>query len=233
MPREKVKDIIGSPIVPYKEDIPYNKRGRQRKYKRYRTYENKDIASVSNKIGRPSNIFQRGLYSSHFSKVAYQLCRRYGCLDKDLAEVFCVQIDAIQVWKRKYPDFKEAIYKGKEEFDINNVERSLIDLAIGYQYETKEYNTIMKNGKSVEVLTKRTVKQALPNIVAIKFYLANRDPDKWKDKKEIDKFVKTLSLELKHEIQATEESTAEVIDILAECGAFKSSIKRIAEAKTE
>ncbi len=230
MPREKVKDILGSPIVPYKEDVSYYKRGRTRNYKRYRTYKNKDISTVVNKIGPPSNVFQKGLYSSHFVKVVYQLCLRYGCLDKDLAEVFCVNIDAIQVWKRKYPDFKEAIYKGKEEFDIINVERSLIDLAIGYQYETKEYTTVMKKGVATEVLSKRTVKQSPPNIVAMKFYLANRDPTNWKDKKEIDKFVKTLSLELKHEIQATEESTAEVIDILTECGAFKSSIKRITEA---
>lgn len=233
MPKQKVKDILGSSIVPYEKDVSYHNRGRQRKYKRYGTYENKDISDVANKVGSPSNIFQKGLYSSHFIKVAYQLCLRYGCLDKDLAEVFCVKIDAIQVWKRKYPDFKEAIHKGKKEFDIINVERSLIDLAIGYQYETKEYTTIMKKGVPTEVLSKRTVKQLPPNIVAMKFYLANRDPDKWKDKKEIDKFVNTLSLELKHEIQATEESTAEVIDILAECGAFKSSIKRITETKTK
>ena len=109
MTKNKEK-IIGSKLVPY-EDEPYNKvgsrKGRKRKYKRFRTYDTSNIPHVVSKVGQPSK------YTKHYNDIAYQACVRYGCLDKDLMELFSINRMTLYRWKNKYPEFKENIDGGK------------------------------------------------------------------------------------------------------------------------
>lgn len=68
---------------------------------------------------------------------------------------------------------------------IQKVERSLLNLCTGYEYE--ELKTIVeedKNGKKRTKLEKNKRYQP-PSAVAISFFLRNRCPAEWSDKKEL------------------------------------------------
>ena len=94
-------------------------------------------------------------------------------------------------WKKKYPEINEALKKGKEVVDIQ-VENALLKRAMGYTYEevTKERTPIRyEDGKPVEwemQVTKKVLKEVLPDVTAQIFWLKNRKPVEWRDKQEID-----------------------------------------------
>lgn len=67
----------------------------------------------------------------------------------------------------------------------NEVEKSLVKLCTGYEYE--ELKTIVEEDKSGKKHTKleKTKKHQPPSSAAISFYLRNRCPEEWSDKKEL------------------------------------------------
>lgn len=94
-------------------------------------------------------------------------------------------------------EFRDAVHKAQEEArmnkaDIRGVERSLLDIAKGFEYEEvkTEYEsrevvdekTGKKEFKLVIKKQVRTKKFVTPNVEAIKFLLTNRDPDNWKNR---------------------------------------------------
>jgi len=104
---------------------------------------------------------------------------KLGASDYDLACEFDVKTPTIWHWRCKYPDFFNALLEGKEAFD-NRIERSLAMRAAGYSIHTeKVFNyegSIVRAG---------VVEHYPPDVGAIKMWLGNRRPDKWKDKQEI------------------------------------------------
>ena len=148
--------------------------------------------------GRPTK------FKEEFIEQAGKLCREKGYTDEDLAAHFNVSETTINNWKRGYLEFFESLKKGKDEFDAQVVEQSLLKRAIGYTYDeiTKEPVIVVKGvvkasvigeGETVEeavekslVITKVITKQISPDVVAQIFWLKNRQPDRWSDKKEID-----------------------------------------------
>ncbi len=112
-----------------------------------------------------------------------------GATDKDIADFFDVVESTINEWKLKYPTFSESIKKGKIEADIN-VASSLYQKAIGYKAKTQKAFKVREhiNGKgSKEKIELVTVEEAYPpDTTAIIFWLKNRQPEKWRDKQEID-----------------------------------------------
>jgi hypothetical protein len=96
-------------------------------------------------------------------------------------------------WKKLHPEFRDAIRIAKEEPD-NQMERSLYHSGNGFEYfeevPVKVKEIEYDNGRKVKetervevVQVKRTVP---PNSTAQIFWLKNRRPDIWRDKKEID-----------------------------------------------
>ncbi len=123
--------------------------------------------------GRPTK------YDATFNEQVYKLCL-VGATDKDLADFFDVCEATINNWKLEHPRFLESIKKGKQVAD-SHVAEKLYQRAIGYQYtETK---TEQENNK-----TKNTqiVKTVVPDPTAQIFWLKNRQPQKWRDAKNID-----------------------------------------------
>lgn len=114
---------------------------------------------------------------------------RNGLTDLQIAHNLGISEDTFYNYKNKYTEFSEALKKGKEVIDFE-VENALLKRALGYKYDeiTKE----LVDGNMVE--TKRVTKEVQPDTTAQIFWLKNRKPKEWRDKKDVE-----MSGELKTE----------------------------------
>ena len=101
---------------------------------------------------------------------------REGLTQQQIADNLGINVDTLIEYKKKYPDFSNALKKGKEVIDFE-VENALLKRALGYEYEEETY----ENG----ILTKKVKKQVPPDTTAQIFWLKNRQVKKWRDKVEI------------------------------------------------
>ena len=123
--------------------------------------------------GRPTN------YKKEYDEQAYKLCL-LGATDKEMADFFNVKEQTINNWKKNHPSFFESIKRGKIVADAN-VAKSLYNRALGYYHpEDKIFND---NG---EPLIVPTVKHYPPDPTAAIFWLKNRKPAEWRDKRETE-----------------------------------------------
>ena len=124
---------------------------------------------------------------------------RDGLTDEQLAEKVGIRRETLYEWKKKYPNISNALKKGKEIADIE-VENSLLKRANGYKYtETTRERTLDKDtGEYVVTVTKTVTKEVVPDTTAQIFWLKNRKPEVWRDRKDI-------AVEGKLDIDMTEE----------------------------
>lgn len=102
---------------------------------------------------------------------------RDGLTDKQIAHNVGITESTLYEWKNKYSDISESLKKGKEVVDYQ-VENALLKKALGYK--TSEMR-LTKDGDLVEV-----EKEVPGDVTAQIFWLKNRKPDKWKDKRDDD-----------------------------------------------
>jgi hypothetical protein len=117
-------------------------------------------------------------FREEFVTQAFKLCL-LGARDKDLADFFEVDEATIYRWKAKYPDFCEALKRGKEEAD-SEVAQKLFHRALGYEHP--EDKVFLYKGKPVVV---PVIKHYPPDTGAAAFWLKNRQPHLWRDKQEV------------------------------------------------
>ena len=99
--------------------------------------------------------------------------------------------DTLIEWKKKYSDISDTLKRGKDVVDIQ-VENALLKRALGYTYiETTQErvddydpHTGLKTGSHMEV-TKTVTKEVQPDTTAQIFWLKNRKPDTWRDKRDV------------------------------------------------
>ena len=123
-------------------------------------------------FGRPTD------YRPEYAAVARALCKR-GATAGELAEEFGVSTSTIWLWRCKYEDFSSALLEGKDAFD-DRAERALAMRAIGYSVHTQKL--FCYEGSIVRA---DVVEHYPPDVGALKMWLGNRRPDKWKDKQEV------------------------------------------------
>ena len=106
---------------------------------------------------------------------------RDGLTDEQIANNIGIRRPTLYDWKNKHPDISDALKKGKEVID-RQVENALLKRALGYEYveTTKELTDL---GLTV---TKQVTKQVSPDTTAQIFWLKNRKPKEWRDKKETE-----------------------------------------------
>lgn len=104
---------------------------------------------------------------------------RHGLTDEQIAEELGIAVSTFYAWQEKYPEFSEAIKRGKEEPD-DLVEAALFKRAIGYDVE--EHKEVYENGLLVKTEDKTV--HVHPSDTAIIFWLKNRRSDRWRDKQE-------------------------------------------------
>lgn len=136
-------------------------------------------------VGRPSE------YRDEFAEQAAKLCA-LGATDFELANFFEVDTRTIYRWKNCHPEFCQAVIAGKENADAR-VERSLYNRAVGYSFESEKVFQFQG-----DIIRAETVEHVPPDASAALNWLKNRQPDKWRDKQEIDQTVKG---EMVHKIE--------------------------------
>lgn len=106
---------------------------------------------------------------------------RDGLTDEQIATNMGIRRETLIAWKKKYPEINNAMKKGKEVVD-KQVENALLKRALGYTFN--ETSIVKKDGKVVE---QKIVKKEVPgDTTAQIFWLKNRKPAEWRDKKDVD-----------------------------------------------
>jgi hypothetical protein len=122
-------------------------------------------------MARPSS------YQPEYAAQAEKLCK-LGATDLDIANFFEVDVRTIYRWKHEHEVFCQALKRGKDVAD-DLVEQSLFRRATGYTHEAVKI--FQYEGKSLEV---PYTEHHAPDTTAAIFWLKNRRPDRWRDKRE-------------------------------------------------
>lgn len=104
---------------------------------------------------------------------------RDGLTDEQIAHNMNIVPSTLYDWKKRYTEISETLKRGKNVID-RQVENALLRRALGYEYEE------VKEKFEGEELTERTVtkKEVIPDVTAQIFWLKNRKPGEWRDKRE-------------------------------------------------
>lgn len=116
---------------------------------------------------------------------------RDGLTEEQIAANMGIVRSTLNEWKTKFPDISDTLKRGKAIVDIQ-VENALLKRALGYTYveTTREQvidydpNTGEKTGSHMEI-TKTVTKEVQPDTTAQIFWLKNRKPDVWRDKRNV------------------------------------------------
>ncbi len=119
-------------------------------------------------------------YNSKYHPKMIELMVRNGMTDKEVANELEISERTFNYWKKKYPEILQSL-KSKNEAD-REVENSLFKRAIGYDYE--ETKIVIEDGKPKKI---ERIKKHIPaSEVAGFFWLKNRQPEKWRDKQQLE-----------------------------------------------
>lgn len=112
---------------------------------------------------------------------------RNGLTDEQIAANMGIGNRTLYEWKIKYPQISQSLKKGKEIVDIQ-VENALLKRALGYSYKeiTREAQFNPQTEQYELVVTKEVTKEVVPDTTAQIFWLKNRKPDEWRDKKDVE-----------------------------------------------
>lgn len=126
------------------------------------------------------------------------LCAKRGMTTEDLAEVFKVGVSSVNRWIEEQNEFRDAVKEGRRLFDSGHVESACLKRAMGYEFEEVSEEFIEIDGRRyiqksdgigkdrshelvLGVKRKITTKQIAPDVLAIMFWLQNRQPEDWKN----------------------------------------------------
>lgn len=125
-----------------------------------------------------------------------------GLIDKDIATRMGVAYSTLREWRNKYPALSAALKKSKEVAD-RAVESSLYERALGGIREVKKniklkHTYYDEHGRKCEKEEIVTVTDEVYNpgdTTAQIFWLKNRKPEVWKDKRIVEAEVGVMKLE--------------------------------------
>lgn len=123
------------------------------------------------KLGRPSK------YKQEYAEQARKLCL-LGATDAKLADFFEVDEATINRWKHDFPDFCKSLKAGKIQADAE-IADSLFNRAKGYV--APDLDIKMYEGEIIET---PYMKHYPPDATSMIFWLKNRQPDLWREKRE-------------------------------------------------
>lgn len=110
-----------------------------------------------------------------------------GLTDEQIAEQIGINRKTLYEWKKKYDPISDALKRGKKVFDAESVQ-ALHQAGIGHYIEEVDTDITIRDGVEIKRVRKR--KRWIPsNVTALIFWLKNRDPDNWKDRKAVEEVV--------------------------------------------
>lgn len=138
----------------------------------------------SKKVGR------RGKYEDWLTEdglLKVQGWARDGLSNEQIAHNIGINKDTLYEWQKRFSDFSDALKKGKEVVD-REVENAMLKRALGYEYDevTQEPVTDKDTGITEMRVTKRVTKQIVPDVTAQIFWLKNRKPEEFRDKRDVE-----------------------------------------------
>ena len=138
----------------------------------------------SKKVGR------RGKYEDWLTEdglLKVQGWARDGLSNEQIAHNMGVSAKTLCEWQNRFGEFRNAIKKGKEVVD-REVENAMLKRALGYEYDevTQEPVTDKDTGITEMRVTKRVTKQIVPDVTAQIFWLKNRKPGEFRDKRDVE-----------------------------------------------
>ena len=121
-----------------------------------------------------------------------QAWARDGFTDHAISEKMGINPSTLWTWKKKVPQISNALARTKEIVDIE-VENKLYESCIGFKAKVKEPIKLKKimqkagEGRIEEEHIEYAEREIYiaPNVIAQKFWLANRKPNEWREKREI------------------------------------------------
>jgi hypothetical protein len=132
------------------------------------------------------------LHNERMDKIAYNQARK-GKSNKEIYEILGITEQCGIIWKRKYKSFYDAIKNGRNELRNDLVEKSLLDLALGFEHSTQKAIAVSDGKDMGQHIEKVRVKEYHPpQIKAITFLLTNRKAvkdypeDGWADKQSVE-----------------------------------------------
>lgn len=161
---------------------------------REKLYIYKVITGMSRQEGRPQK------YNSEYHPDAAHEVMKLGATKKKLAQILDISEETLYDWIRNYAEFSESIQGGIDFYKSGSVEHALHKRAVGFNYTEKHYEKpilpplIMAKGQRKDrilailkatiddmdpILVKEVTKYYPPDTAAIKFYLGNRDGERW------------------------------------------------------
>lgn len=110
-----------------------------------------------------------------------KLCK-LGATDQEIADFFGISTRTFYRWKSEHVPFCQAVTCAKEEAD-KRVERSLYQRAVGYEHEAVKIFLPKDSREPVYA----PYRQHVPADPGAAFnWLKNRNPEEWRDKKELE-----------------------------------------------
>jgi len=123
--------------------------------------------------GRPSS------YKPEYAEQAAKLCV-LGATDAEMADFFDVALSTFSLWKVKHQEFSDSL-KGSKEVADRRVETALYNRAMGYSHEETDVRVV-----DGAIMMTPMIKHYPPDTTAAIFWLKNRKPDEWRDKRETE-----------------------------------------------
>lgn len=133
----------------------------------------KNKKNGKNPNGRPSK----------YKDIDLELVKRLamlGLTDKEIAKSLNIAESTLNLYKKKHKRFSESLKNGKEIADAK-VAESLYKRACGYEHP--EEKIFCSEG---EIVRANTIKHYPPDTAAAFIWLKNRQPEKWRDKREVE-----------------------------------------------
>jgi transposase-like protein len=127
-------------------------------------------------------------YDKKFHPILAKWLARSGLIDTEIAKELGIATSTLYLWKKEHKEFSEALKENKDIVD-SQVENKLLQRAVGYEYTEKHIEDVeIKSGKVKVPATKvKTIRKHIaPDVTAQIFWLKNRQPDKWRDRREVD-----------------------------------------------
>lgn len=112
---------------------------------------------------------------------------RDGLTNEQIAHNMGITRETLNVWKNKFSDMFNALKKGKEVVDIE-VENALFKRAVGYTTfeDVQELVKDPETGESKLLTVKRIIKEVPPDTTAQIYWLNNRRPELWRNRRNVD-----------------------------------------------
>lgn len=138
------------------------------------------------KAGRPTKLTDE-------IKIALLNLTKEGKTVLQLSEIFGVCEKTLYNWVNADKPFLQSLKEARASGADENVERSLLERATGYSHKAVKLFYDKDRG---EVVEHEFVQHYPPDPTSMIFWLKNRQPDKWRDKQELDFSAKEIKIEI-------------------------------------